>query len=66
MAVCRNHPDREAFVTCQKHLVGLCHECLDSDPTCMDPELYCKFRSQCVINELMKERLRESRRASEA
>ncbi|MBI4774640.1 MAG: hypothetical protein HY788_10755 [Deltaproteobacteria bacterium] len=66
MAGCRNHPDRDAFVSCQKHQTGLCRECLHSDPSCMDPELYCKFRTQCVINELMKERLRERRRAVEA
>jgi len=65
VAKCRNHPEREAFVSCQKHMSGVCQECLESEPTCMDPELYCKFRTQCIINELMKERSRERKRDTE-
>lgn len=45
---CRFHPDRPAVLTCQKHGQGLCAECLDTNPHCPDPELYCKFRPQCV------------------
>ena len=58
---CRNHPERPAAALCEKHLTGLCRECLDRDPLCTDPTVYCKFRSHCIINELMKERKREFR-----
>ena len=52
---CRNHPDREAVVPCQKHLVGYCSECLDNGVSCTDPTIYCKFRHQCVIWEMGRE-----------
>ena len=56
MAVCHNHPDREARVTCQKaNFRGYCQECLDNGAPCFDPSIYCKFRGQCVIWELAKE-----------
>lgn len=45
MAHCRFHPDREAWVQCQKHELGYCR-------ACTDPCLYCKFRQGCVIWEL--------------
>jgi len=57
MAHCVNHPDREAAITCQKiDSRGYCQECLDEGAPCFDPELYCKFRSQCIIWELAREK----------
>ena len=61
MPACRNHPDREAFLPCRKHNSGLCGECVENNPECLDPHLYCKFRTECVINELMKEKSREGK-----
>ena len=56
MGFCHNHPNRETRVTCQKNDTrGYCEECLDKGVPCFDPELYCKFRSQCVIWELARE-----------
>jgi hypothetical protein len=56
MSYCHNHPDIEARVTCQKNNTrGYCQECLDRGVPCFDPELYCKFRGQCVIWELARE-----------
>jgi len=56
MVHCVNHPDREARVACQKvNVRGYCQECLDEGAPCFDPELYCKFRSQCIIWELARE-----------
>lgn len=45
MPACVNHPDRETNYVCLKKNVYLCDECL----ACSDPELYCKFRSSCII-----------------
>lgn len=45
MAKCVNHPDRETNYVCLKQNVYLCEECL----ACSEPELYCKFRSSCII-----------------
>ncbi|MDZ7697850.1 MAG: hypothetical protein U5R49_13315 [Deltaproteobacteria bacterium] len=46
---CRNHPDREARVTCQKMNIGYCLDCLENCEACTDPCGYCQFRPQCVI-----------------
>ena len=57
---CRNHPDREAAAVCQKHAVGFCRECCDCSgdcsAECVDPKNYCKFRTQCIIREISRER----------
>lgn len=45
MGACKNHPDRETSYYCQKHQYYLCNDCLQ----CKDPEIYCKFRTSCVI-----------------
>ena len=37
---------------CEKHRIGMCDTCL----RCKDPELYCKFRSSCMIYFMEKER----------
>jgi len=58
---CRNHPDREAIGVCQKHEMGFCQECceclnIDHCCDCIDPKLYCKFRDQCIIWEMSRDR----------
>ena len=63
---CKNHPDREAIGVCLKHETGFCPECcecfnIEACCTCLDPSLYCKFRSRCVIWERAKERKKERR-----
>ena len=50
MGICINHPDRETPYHCQKHHIDMCEECL----RCRDPELYCKYRTACVIHFLSK------------
>jgi hypothetical protein len=45
MPTCVKHPDRETSYLCLKQNIHLCEECL----VCNDPELYCKFRSSCII-----------------
>ncbi|MBW2619136.1 MAG: hypothetical protein JRC92_09700 [Deltaproteobacteria bacterium] len=62
MANCVNHPDRPAAVPCQKvPFRGYCSECLEDAAPCFDPELYCKFRSACIIWELARENGRHRR-----
>jgi len=51
---CRNHPDREAYIKCQKMEIGYCRECLENCEACTDPCTYCKFRPQCVIWEMCR------------
>ncbi len=59
---CRSHPDREAIGVCQKHETGFCQECcecLNIDHCCAMPGsiiLYCKFRTQCIIWEMSRDR----------
>lgn len=58
---CRTHPHREAAAVCQKHESGFCLECCrcltaDYCCVCLDPRLYCKYRSQCVIWETSRDR----------
>ncbi|MBW2145505.1 MAG: hypothetical protein JRI22_00640 [Deltaproteobacteria bacterium] len=47
---CKNHPEREAKLYCMKNTIGLCEECL----SCQQPGVYCKFRTQCLIWEVVK------------
>lgn len=61
---CRYHPDREAVTVCQKMLIGYCSECMENGVTCTDPSNYCKFRPQCIIHELSRERRRANRSGS--
>ena len=51
---CKYHPDREAYIKCEKMEIGYCQECLDNCEACTDPCTYCKFRSQCIIRELCR------------
>jgi len=52
--VCRNHPDREAYVSCQKMGIHYCRECLEKCEACTDPCGYCTHRSSCLIWELCR------------
>ncbi len=52
MKKCVNHSDRETSYLCLKYNVPLCEECLG----CSDSELYCKFRSSCIIWFMTKKR----------
>jgi hypothetical protein len=45
MGKCKNHPETEAGYFCMKHKQYHCDKCVK----CEDGELYCKFRSSCVI-----------------
>ncbi len=57
MAKCVNHPDRETNVVCQRMPSrGYCSECLEKGVPCFEPEVYCKFRSSCVIREMAREK----------
>lgn len=47
---CTNHPEREATFHCAKDDVYLCEECLK----CRNPDIYCKFRTNCIIWEMQK------------
>lgn len=47
---CIKHQDRESTYFCSKYNTYLCEECL----SCQDPKSYCKFRSSCIINEIVK------------
>ncbi len=61
MMECRYHPDREASVVCQKMGTGYCESCMDAGVDCIDPTAYCKFRTQCMVWELEKERKRSGK-----
>ncbi len=45
MGKCKNHLDVETRYVCLKFKYYVCNKCLK----CTDPEIYCKFRSSCVI-----------------
>ena len=45
MGRCKNHPDKETGYKCFKHDFYLCESCLH----CIDPDIYCTFRSSCII-----------------
>ncbi|MBU4276754.1 MAG: hypothetical protein KKC30_08455 [Proteobacteria bacterium] len=59
---CRNHPDRPSVAMCQKYGHGYCLECLETDAHCSDPDIYCKFREQCLVHFHYKEQKREAAR----
>ncbi len=54
MGKCKNHPERETSYFCNKHRHYLCDECLK----CLDPEIFCKFRSGCLIHFIGKEKVK--------
>ena len=45
---------------CEKHQITMCADCLK----CKDPELYCKFRSACMIHFMEKEHKNDQKRAA--
>jgi len=51
MAKCYRHPDREASYYCQKDGNYMCEECA----CCHSPNIYCQYRTACVINMLTKD-----------
>ncbi len=53
MGKCKNHSTVETAYYCGKYKIYLCDECLN----CSDPELYCKYRTSCVIYFLEKENM---------
>ncbi len=42
---CCQRPASGTTYRCEKHRIDMCEACLK----CRDPELYCKFRSACII-----------------
>lgn len=50
MAQCYRHPDLEASYYCQKDGNYMCDECA----CCHSPNVYCQYRTACVINLLTK------------
>jgi len=51
---CKNHPERNAVAVCMKYNNGYCLECCESNDSvtgcrCSEPEMYCKFRTQCMV-----------------
>jgi hypothetical protein len=63
---CRNHPDREAAAICQKLGTGFCAECcdclnLEQCCACLDPQVYCTFRTQCLIWEHTRAQRRKTK-----
>ncbi|MFH1057190.1 MAG: hypothetical protein V1797_00760 [Pseudomonadota bacterium] len=62
---CRQHPESPAVALCQKYGHGLCAQCLETDPQCPDPTIYCKFRPQCLIFFNYKEQGRQERQPGE-
>jgi hypothetical protein len=48
---CTNHPGKETAFRCEKDGTYLCDECL----ICPNPNIYCKFRTGCIIWELQNE-----------
>jgi hypothetical protein len=45
---CRFHPEQEALIWCEKYEYGYCRSCAEQS-ACTDPDLYCKFRTQCLL-----------------
>ena len=49
---CHNAGTGKPTYRCEKHRIEMCDACL----RCKDPDLYCKFRSACMIHFMEKER----------
>ena len=56
MSACSCHNDRagKPSYRCEKYGIEMCDACLH----CKDPDLYCKFRSACMIHFMEKQRNR--------
>ena len=50
MGNCKNHPSVQTQNFCQKYSIFLCEKCLK----CIDREIFCKFRSACIIHYRVK------------
>ena len=59
MGKCFRHPDIETSFYCQKYEQYKCDDCMK----CSDPDLYCKFRSACLIWYLEKESDKDEKEA---
>ena len=55
---CHNAGAGKPAYRCEKHRIEMCDACL----RCKDPDLYCKFRSACMIHFMEKERSCDSGR----
>ncbi|MDY6935235.1 MAG: hypothetical protein SVZ03_13560 [Spirochaetota bacterium] len=56
---CRYHPEEDAVAVCQKFGHGYCRKCCDKSDKgtaciCPDPNVHCKYRSECLVNYLSK------------
>ena len=63
---CRFHPEKRAVAICEKFKVGYCSECCESDLPeegcrCLSPDQHCRFRSQCIVWELSKDKRKQAR-----
>jgi hypothetical protein len=58
---CRFHPNEKAVLYCEKYEYGYCRGCLTGSLACPDPELYCKFRTHCIVWETCREAVKQSR-----
>ena len=47
---CARHPDKAAIHHCAKYERYLCEDCL----RCQDPEIWCRWRTSCVIWEVSR------------
>lgn len=52
MGKCLNHPDRDTGLQCSKDDVFFCDECIE----CHSKTIYCKYRTQCPIWYVLRER----------
>ncbi|OEU60050.1 MAG: hypothetical protein BAW33_05035 [Desulfobacterales bacterium C00003104] len=59
--ICSLHGDRDAVVLCQKFSLGYCMECLQNGLKCKEPIGYCKFRSQCIIWEQCRDKIKKEK-----
>ncbi len=58
---CHHREAGKSTYRCEKHHIEMCDLCL----RCRDKELYCKYRSACMIQFLEKERSDEHKQKSE-
>jgi hypothetical protein len=58
MSCCPNDAGSGARFDCQKHRIQMAA----AGARCKDPELYCKFRSACLIHFLERERNRQGKK----
>jgi hypothetical protein len=67
---CKNHPDQEAMAVCQKFNYAYCELCCEEGSIgedeagcfCTSPNVHCKFRDQCVVYRLSREKSKERKK----